>query len=357
MAKKEKKEKKAKKDAGAKVFMNPKTDFGFKKLFGIEQVLREFLNSLEVFPEKISAIGYLPLEQLGVVEKDRKAVYDIYATTASGKRYIVEMQVSRQDHFEERMLFYASHSVIEQVKKGKQVKVGARGKKVAQPSYAIDGVYVIAIVDFELFKEKEVKDVVVEQVHLMRQAANLKFTDKFQLVIIELPKFKKTLDELVTLKDKFLFSLKHMDKLAERPAVMVEEVLQVFYEKAELNKLTTTDMRTYNRSIEAYEGMQNAMSFARREGVEIGEKRGEKRGRMKGIEQGIKRGRKEGIKEGIVRGEKRGEKRGRMEGRMEGIEEERIRLVKNSYKANLSFQQIAEITGFTEEQIYAILDS
>ena len=96
-------------------------------------------------------------------------------------------------------------------------------------------------------------------------------------------------------------------------------------------------MGTYNRSIEAYEDVQNAMSFARREGVAIGEKRGEKRGRMKGIEQGIKRG--------------------RMEGRMEGIEEERIRLVKNSYKANLSFQQIAEITGFTEEQIYAILDS
>jgi predicted transposase/invertase (TIGR01784 family) len=114
-AKKESKGEKAQ-DAGAKVFMNPKTDFGFKKLFGIEQVLREFLNSLEVFLEKISAIAYLPLEQVGIVEKNRKAVYDIYATTASGKHYIVEMQVSRQDNFEERMLFYASHSVINQVK-------------------------------------------------------------------------------------------------------------------------------------------------------------------------------------------------------------------------------------------------
>jgi hypothetical protein len=59
--------------------MNPKTDFGFKKIFGDKELLIAFLNT--ILPETIVDIEYLPTEQFGYVEETRKAIYDVYAKT------------------------------------------------------------------------------------------------------------------------------------------------------------------------------------------------------------------------------------------------------------------------------------
>ncbi|MDR2814993.1 MAG: Rpn family recombination-promoting nuclease/putative transposase, partial [Prevotellaceae bacterium] len=66
------------KAAEAGVFMNPKTDFGFKKIFGNKQLMMEFLNTLGGLPEEVADIEYLSLEQLGIVKENRKAIYDVY---------------------------------------------------------------------------------------------------------------------------------------------------------------------------------------------------------------------------------------------------------------------------------------
>jgi predicted transposase/invertase (TIGR01784 family) len=314
-----------KKASGAGVFMNPKTDFGFKKIFGNKPLLLAFLNAMGALPEKIADIEYLPLEQLGIVEENRKAIYDIYVKTESGKRYIVEMQVSRQDHFEERMLLYASYSFIYQTLKGKITTTDAQGNSVARVGYDIAGVCVIAILDFVLFKEKAAKDIAVEQVKLMRQAAKMEFSDKYSFLIIELPKFRKKLDELSTVSDKLLYSLKNMDKLTERPEVMSEDILKRLYEEARINKLTKVDMETYNQSVLEYYDVRQAMDVARSEGRS--------------------KGRREGRREG------------RSEGRREGIEHERIRNVKIFYnELHLGSEQIARLTGLPEERVCAILD-
>jgi hypothetical protein len=206
------------------------------------------------------------------------------------------MQISRQDYFVERLLFYASHSIIQQAPKGKPVTTDAKGKKVQQPGYNIDGIYVIAILDFVLFKEKTAKDIIIEQIKLMRQEANKEFTDKLRFLIIELPKFRKKLSELVTVQDKLLFSLKHMDKLSERPAIMSEEIFLLMYEIARINKLTQRDMKTYNRSMKKYDDLLQAMSFAEREGEKRGERRGKRRGKIEGRVEGIEIGEKRGCR-------------------------------------------------------------
>jgi predicted transposase/invertase (TIGR01784 family) len=244
------------------------------------------------------------------------------------------MQISRQDHFVERMLLYASYSVIHQAPKGKTTTTGAKGEKVKRNSYDIAGVYVIAILDFVLFKEKAAKDIVVEQVKLMRQEVNVEFSDKYRFLIIELPKFRKTLDELSTVKDKLLYSLKNMDNLTERPEIMSEDIFRLLYEEARINKLTKVDMETYNRSVLDYYDVREAMGVAKREGIEVGEKRGRREGR--------KEGRREGVEVGIE----------------VGIEQERIRNVKIYYNEfHLSSKQIAKHAGLSEEQVRAILDS
>lgn len=62
-------------------YVNPYTDFGFKKLFGTEMnkdLLLSFINSLLHGKEKIKSLTYLNTEHLGISEADRRAVFDVY---------------------------------------------------------------------------------------------------------------------------------------------------------------------------------------------------------------------------------------------------------------------------------------
>jgi len=80
-------------------YLNPLVDYGFKRIFGSEtykELLIDFLNELIEDQGKIISLNYLPPEQLGQKEEDRKAVFDIYCKTDSDKYFIVELQRVRQ---------------------------------------------------------------------------------------------------------------------------------------------------------------------------------------------------------------------------------------------------------------------
>ena len=61
-------------------YINPLTDFGFKKLFGSEPnkiLLIDFLN--QILPDKtVKDLSYASTERLGKIELDRKAIFDLY---------------------------------------------------------------------------------------------------------------------------------------------------------------------------------------------------------------------------------------------------------------------------------------
>ena len=83
-------------------YINPLTDFGFKKLFGTEpnkDLLIDFLN--QILPERhqIKDLNYSRNEQLGQAEFDRKAIFDLYCKGESGERFIVEVQKAKQNHY------------------------------------------------------------------------------------------------------------------------------------------------------------------------------------------------------------------------------------------------------------------
>ena len=69
-------------------FMNPYTDFGFKKLFGTESnkdFLISFLNALfQGRRTTIVDISYLNTEILGPYYGDRNSVFDVYCQTSDG---------------------------------------------------------------------------------------------------------------------------------------------------------------------------------------------------------------------------------------------------------------------------------
>ncbi|MBR4985931.1 MAG: PD-(D/E)XK nuclease family transposase, partial [Proteobacteria bacterium] len=126
-------------------YINPYTDFGFRRLFGTEPnkaILIAFLNALfeaETDPklEKhvITDLNYLPGEYLGILETDRRAVFDVYCETAAGKKIIVEMQNSYQQFYKDRSIYYASIPIHEQGLKGAW-------------NYELNAVYVVSIMNF-----------------------------------------------------------------------------------------------------------------------------------------------------------------------------------------------------------------
>jgi predicted transposase/invertase (TIGR01784 family) len=103
-------------------FINPFTDFGFKKLFGTElnkDLLIGFLNEV-VLPKqrKIAELTYGKNDHLGKSEIDRKAIYDLYCLGSNGERFIVEMQKAKQNYFKDRSVFYATFPIQEQAQRG-----------------------------------------------------------------------------------------------------------------------------------------------------------------------------------------------------------------------------------------------
>ena len=62
-------------------YINPYTDFGFKKLFGEEaskDLLIDFLNTLLPDKHQIKTLDFHNPEQLGASAHDRRSVFDIY---------------------------------------------------------------------------------------------------------------------------------------------------------------------------------------------------------------------------------------------------------------------------------------
>jgi predicted transposase/invertase (TIGR01784 family) len=89
-------------------YMNPYTDFGFKKLFGTEankDLLIEFLNQLIREQGVITDITYLQNEHVGRNPEDRKAVFDIFCTNEREERFIVEMQRAKQNYFKDLSVY------------------------------------------------------------------------------------------------------------------------------------------------------------------------------------------------------------------------------------------------------------
>ena len=102
-------------------YVNPFTDFGFKKLFGSEpnkEFLIDFLNTLLPENHKIEDLTYTKSEHLGSSALDRKAIFDLYCTGKDGQKFIVEVQKAKQNFFKDRSVYYSTFPIQEQAKRG-----------------------------------------------------------------------------------------------------------------------------------------------------------------------------------------------------------------------------------------------
>ena len=90
-------------------YINPYTDFGFKKLFGEEankDLLIDFLNQLLPTYHQIATLTFRNNENLSEFALERKAIFDIHCESQSGERFIVEMQKAKIKFFKDRSILY-----------------------------------------------------------------------------------------------------------------------------------------------------------------------------------------------------------------------------------------------------------
>lgn len=260
---------------GAK-YINPYTDFGFKKLFGTplnKDLLISFLNSLFEGKEVVRDLTYLNGENLGNGYGDRRAIFDVYCENEQGETFIVEMQKAEQQFFKDRSVFYSTFTIQNQGKKGIW-------------NFKLKGVYTIGILDFVFPNHEYPQDSLRHEVKLVDVDDKHVFYDKLTFLYLEMPKFTKGEEELKTLYDKWLFVLHNLSRLMKRPATLQERIFTRLFEQAEIARYTPEERQDYEDSLKVYRDMKNVLDTAELRGLEKGRKEGRREGRKEGIEQG-----------------------------------------------------------------------
>ncbi len=248
-------------------FLNPYTDYGFKKIFGEEASkpqLMDFLNSLLPEYHQIKELNFRNTEQLGANDNSRKAVYDIYCESTTGERFIVEMQKVGHKYFKERTVYYSTFPIQEQAEKGNW-------------DYFLSAVYCIGIVDFMINNDDEKRDVI--HTIKLKDQHNQIFYDKLTFIYLEMPSFKKIESQLTTRLDKWLFFIKHLEDFEQIPAIFNDDIFIQAFDTARIASLTGSDYDSYQASLKALRdnyatwksGIEDAREEGREEGIEIGE--------------------------------------------------------------------------------------
>jgi len=270
-------------------YINPFTDFGFKKLFGTEinkDLLIDFLNTILPDEARITTLTYLPTEQLGEGMFERKAIFDVYCENERGEKFIVEMQKAEQDYFKDRSIFYSTFPIREQARRGNDW------------DFELKAVYTIGLLDFVFDKSPLNDDVLHHEVVLFDKNTQSVFYDKLTYIYLELPKFHKTESELETNFDKWLYLLCHMEVLDRCPSKLQSKIFEKAFATAEIARYTPAEQRSYEESLKVYRDLINVVRTAERKGMERGMEKGMKKGMEKGIEEGMKKGIEKGIEKG-----------------------------------------------------------
>lgn len=246
------------------IFINPKTDFAFKKIFGSEQskdILISFLNAIlyngNPTIEDLEILNpYLAPKIRGI----KDTYLDVKAKITGNKTVIIEMQVLNVEGFEKRILYNAAKAYSLQLDQGEDYTL-------------LNPVIALTITDFEMFPNL---DKIISRFVLKEKEFLVDYIIyDIELVFVELTKFSKELEELESLTDKWIYFLKTARSLDVVPETMgtVPEIKKAFEiaNQANLNREELEDLE--KREIYIHD-QRNAVKRAIRRGKEQGREEG-----------------------------------------------------------------------------------
>ena len=236
-------------------YINPYTDFGFKKLFGEDankDLLIDFLNQLLPPKHQITNLNFRNVESFAELIHERKAIFDIHCQTQSGEKIIVEMQKAKVNFFKDRSLFYSTFPIREQAKRGEW-------------DFRLTPIYMIAILDFQ-YDEQEEQQKFLRSVKLKDQDGDVLY-DKLNFKFLQMPLFTKEENELETHFDKWIYFLKKLEGFDEIPSILKEPIFEKAFRIAEIANMTASQYAEYQESLLTYIEVKEVVKTAELDGV------------------------------------------------------------------------------------------
>ena len=254
-------------------YVNPLSDWGFKRLFGTEMnkdLLLEFLRDL--FPERdIRDIAYLKSERQNLTERERDSVFDVMCVSADGAQFVVEMQKRSQKYFRDRALYYAAHPIIEQGRKGGW-------------NYRLNPVCVVGVLDFAMDHDygaeaEKWRDKLVHRYRLREDETGEIMNSKLEFLYLEVGAYRKEVTERSGIVEKWMYVLKNLSRLEGRPPELRERVFERLFEAARIAAYTREERNQYESDMMNENDYRNTIEYAREEGLAAGLAEGEAKGK------------------------------------------------------------------------------
>lgn len=247
-------------------FISPKVDFAFKKIFGSDQsteILISFLNAI-VYEGKntIKSLTIINPYNPGQISSLKETYLDVKATLYDGTIVVIEIQLGRTTAFSKRITYNLTNGYANQLGVGENYLI-------LKPAIAV------TIVDFVMFEDSKE---VISQFVFKEKNKNREYPDaELQLFFVELPNFKKTLAELTTLADKWIYFLKETSKLEEIPAILgeVEEIGRALA-IANQTSMTLEEIDLVDRRGMILQDEKGRIDYAK----ELGKEEGKEEGRL-----------------------------------------------------------------------------
>lgn len=258
-------------------YLDPKNDMTFKKVFGEHpRLLRSFLNAMLPLPpdRQVVSLEYLSPELVPQIPMMKNSIVDVRCVDASGRHFIVEMQVLWTDSFYNRVLFNASKAYVKQLKTGENYHL-------LQPVYSLN------LIDDTFTAESEPyyhHYQIVNVADTGRQIKGLEF------VFVELPKFRpKTLSE----KKLRVLWLRFLTEIQDQSTEVPEEILQdadirEAVECLQESAFTPAELEAYERYWDQVRVERTLLADSLAEGEQIGIEKGRQEGEQIGLEKGMK---------------------------------------------------------------------
>ena len=273
-------------------FINPYTDYGFKKLFGTEQnadLLISLLNALiceDGDKDPIVSISYKNVEHIGEINTMRSSWFDVFCQTQSGAEFIVEMQNGKEIYFKDRSLYYATIPIQEQGKKGyakaeeenrawrkKMAEIGEWIKEEEKKprkgwNFRLKDVYLVAMLNFVFPGNEYPANEYFHKIKLMDVKDKHVFYDKLTLIYLEMPKLHNTEFKLDTMRDKWMYALYSLIYAEKQPPELEEDIFQKFFYEARLANFNESQLFSYQVSLISMWDSYNGWECANQEGRE-----------------------------------------------------------------------------------------
>lgn len=288
--------------------IDPKVDYAFKRLFGLERNRTLLIHLLHAILQPTPEERIVTLEILNPFsdkEKldDKLSILDLKARDQSGRQFNIEMQLLAYGAFRQRVLYYWAKLHQGQLLEGMDYRQ-------LRPTVSV------CFVNTMLFPAVPAWHL---KFKLRERGGQVAFSDDLAVHILELPKFTRRSEDLSTPLDIWLYFLRHAERLDTDALPETLNNPDIHHAMEELRMLTQSEMERerYESRLKMQRDIYTSRAEARDEGLEEGRKEGLEEGRKEGVAQGLEEGRKEGVIQGLEEGRKEGVTQGLEEGRRE----------------------------------------